>query len=213
MRKIIFTILLACSGLLTNAQIKKGSTLLGGQLSIYNRQYENVDDVNERKTSLISASVGRAVKENTVVGIDFGYSWDNSYYSYDSSTLKFHQNNIGAFFRKYKRLGKDFYVFGQVDGSYITSDERREYQNPDNNYYASTSGGRASVSLGLAYNIFKKMQVELTLPGIVAAHYTVTKYKKNIPTDNSKSEEFYFNSNLTNNNILGSLSIGFRFVL
>ena len=86
MRKIIFTILLTSFGLITNAQIKKGATLLGGQISFGNRQFEDDISKYEYKNSLISVNVGRAIKENTVVGIGFGYSWYSNYNSFDSST-------------------------------------------------------------------------------------------------------------------------------
>jgi len=85
---------------------------LGGQLFYYNNinQIESVNQKSERGT--IGISMGKAYKENKIVGINFSFApirQSNNFNNGDTTTLTFNRFDIGLFYREYKKLAKDFY--------------------------------------------------------------------------------------------------------
>jgi hypothetical protein len=200
-----------------SAQIKKQSILLGGQLFYYNNKYQ-VENLNQKSQSgTISISIGKAIKENRIVGVNLGFSpiRQTNYLSYgDTTTLIFNRFDIGVFYREYKNLGKDFYFFCQVDGAFITANQNEHYQIASADVKATQRGGFISLTPGISYQVFKKMQLELTIPNILGMQYLVTRIDSNMPQiKSSTQEQFLFYSNLNNNSSLSWLGVGFRFVL
>jgi hypothetical protein len=108
-----------------HAQINKGSIFLGGQISYYNQGASSPQATNQTTKNNqfnISPAIGKAIKDNVVVGFDLSYaSAENktTNYPYDQKTNTY---GAGIFMRRYVPLGKGFYVFGQgrVGGSYNT---------------------------------------------------------------------------------------------
>ena len=217
MRKFYFFVLVISIACSASAQIKKGSILLGGQLYYSNSktQSENINQKSENGT--IGVSLGKAFRENSVVGFNFSFSPTRQtalFSGSDTFDVTYNRFNIGAFFRKYKQLGKDFYFFGQVDGAYITSNQKHDYVAAGGNVKSTQRGGFVALTPGISYQIFKKMHLELTLPNILSLQYLVTKVDSEIQQANDyKTEEFSFYSNLNNNTGLGWLGVGFRFIL
>ena len=197
-----------------NAQIKQGSVLLGGQVSYANSNYSNISEPTpERQTSNVMISLGKAFKENTVYGLNLSYShYYESYYS--GGAINSNQNSDGyaaaVFMRKYKTLGKNFYLFGESEAGYSWSKgtTKNNTNSPDPNVTTSkTSGVHVSFSPGISYQLLKKMQVEITMPDIASLYYTTN--SSNGST--AKQNNLVFNTSL-NSFSLANLGVGFRFV-
>lgn len=200
-----------------NAQIKKQSILLGGQLFYYNNKNQ-VDNLNQKSESgTISLSIGKSFKENKIVGFNLGFSpirRSNYLNNGDTTTLTFNRFDIGLFYREYKKLAKDFYFFSQVDVAFITANQNEHYKIASADVKATQRGGYISLTPGISYQVFKKMQLELTIPNILSFQYLVTKFDSKVPQiKNSREEQILFYSNLNNNTSLSWLGVGFRFIL
>ena len=118
------------------------------------------------------------------------------------------------FYREYKKLAKDFYFFSQVDGAFITANQKEHYKIASGDVKASQRGGFISLTPGISYQVFKKIHLELSIPNILGMQYLVTKFDSNVPqVKNSKQVQTIIYSNLTNNTSLSWLGVGFRFIL
>ena len=220
MRKAIVLAALFTTGyLFTSAQIKKDAILLGGQVS-YNSNsnaYWNItqpSQTNQKNNGgNFNITIGKAFKENAVTGIKLGYSTSKSENSYNGTSFynaKANQFNLGLFCRKYKKLGGDFYFFGEGGLDYFKSKQTNTDVAGNNKTVVDGSSGNLSLSPGISYQVCKKLQLEILLPGIISAQYG--NYKATPQTNNSKQEYFSINTNL-NGSLLNSVGIGFRFVL
>jgi hypothetical protein len=218
MIKIYVTLFIAFLSFSSNAQIKKNSVLVGGAL-YYNNQHSSYDNtVNQKRESgTIEVSLGTAFKENSIAGINLSFSplkETNGQSGFDTATSKSYQYNIGAFYREYKKLAKDFYFFGQIDGGAIIGDQTRNFVMSPGKVKGTERGVFIGLTPGISYRIFKKLQFEITIPNIFRLQHLVTKVKsENQLVKNSKYSQTEFYSNLKNNFSLGFLGMGFRFLL
>ena len=217
MKKIYGMLLLFFVFVTCHAQIKKGSVLLGGQLSYSNGSYQfGYQPGHSSRNASIGVSAGKAIRENNFVGLDVNYisSKETSYYSGgDSVRSKGYYSTIGAFVRSYKKLANNFYIFCQATGGVTIGNQTQLYKSPNGEIKIKNRGTYASLTPGVAYQVFKKMQVEVTIPGIVSLQYMVTRQNSiNPQLENAEFNQFAFSTNLNNTN-LGLLGVGFRFVL
>jgi hypothetical protein len=200
----------------SKAQVNSGRYLLGGSFSTYN--FKNIQILQNSKNNSLSANlqVGKVVKENTVVGVILSYSYSNNYFSAPSDSNKVNHFGAGVFFRKYKKLAKDFYFFGEMNASYDHTNYRQTYlQNSSQGFKSVSDGGSASLIPGLSYAICERLQIELVMPGIIGLSYShyKTDYLGNPPLfPNQKGSIFSMNTNL-NSNLLSNFGIGFKFLL
>jgi hypothetical protein len=209
----------------TNAQIKKGKVLLGGQAAAGTSKSNIVTpstpvsttEINEKKSSLFGINIGTAYKENKVIGISFITSKikeTRDYFTSNSFSGKTNQYEIGVYYRQYKKFGKDFYFYGQADLSTYFGGGTG-VSNP--NTYTRTikeNGSKLYVTTAISYSIFKKLQIELSLPNIIGLRSYNYKFTTSTPNDRTENtKQFSFNSSLTNGNVIGNLNIGFRLIL
>jgi hypothetical protein len=199
-----------------NAQIKKHSILLGGQLFYYNEK-NKIDHFNQKAESgSIGISLGKALRENFVAGINLNYSplkLTNFFSGSDTVTTTYNRVDIGAFFREYKKLANDFNFFAQVEGAFIRANQKDNYT-ASGDVRATQRGGFISLTPGISYRVFKKVQLELTIPNILSAQYLVTKFDSQNPQiKSSKREQILFYSNLNTNTPINWLGVGFRFII
>jgi hypothetical protein len=217
MRKCyLIALLLFCSSILS-AQVQKGSVLLGGQLN-FSTAKNVAADINSKSTGgTIAISIGKAINENTVLGLNISFSpreEKNVYRWIDTADISFQLWSYGVYLREYKRLAKGLLLFGQGDAGYMSLKQTEKYKNTPGDLLYRQQGAYLSLAPGMAYQLFKKMQVELMLSNLLYLQYTVTKTESEIAqVPSTKRNEFSFNSNLNNNYSLGGLGIGFRFVL
>lgn len=216
MKTIFFTLLVFITSN-SSAQIKKQSVLLGGQLFYNNVKVEVEKLKSNSQSGTIGVSVGKAYKENSVVGININFSpiRQTNYLSLnDTVDLTYNRLDIGAFLREYKKLAKDFYFFAEISGAYITANQKEDYKIAADYVKVKERGGFVSLTPGISYQVFKKMHLELTIPNILSLQYLVTKVDSHIPQiSNAKRQQILFYSNLNNNTSLSWLGVGFRFLL
>jgi hypothetical protein len=225
MLKITIAIIATLFVLQTNAQIKKGKVLLGGQIAANSNESKSVsqsplnpyNQTNTQKSSLFGLSLGYAVKENKVIGFSFSSiaNKETRFFSPNStSSFKNNQNEIGVFYRQYKKIAKDFYIFGQGDIATVFGNGTGTSIPSAFTQTAKLTGTRLYVSTGVGYAVLKKLHIELSLPnilGIQSYKNKLTSTDPNARTEDNK--QFSFNSSLTNGNVIGNLNIGFRLVL
>jgi hypothetical protein len=203
--------ILFCAAITTNAQITEGRYLLGGSAGYGSSKTNVTNPVTKNESLSTNIQFGKVIKENTTAGIILSYASSNM------GNLKINQYGGGVFYRKYKPLAKNFYFFGELDGVYNYSKYRQGIFQIGNNGTRST-GGAAIISFvpGISYTVWKKMQMELSMPNLISVSYSYLKDESTfIGTTSvlsSKSNNFSANANF-NANLLSSFGIGFKFLL
>ena len=214
-----FSLLLAisCISFISYGQIKKGSILIGGQVSYYNSKIAHSTNQRDQKYSsaAFNISVGEAFKENSVFGLSVTYNPSSYDYTansitYSTSKLKFY--SIGGYYRLYKKLAKDLYFFSELGASYIFSKQTDTDTLGIKLSRVNSSGGQLSFTPGISYKIFKRVNLEITIPNIAYAQYSVSKNETFNPSQSSKEGRFYLNTSL-NSSPLDYLGVGFRIIL
>lgn len=198
-----------------SAQIKKGSTLLGGQFFYNNSNvdWNTAQPDQTNKFGNFGISAGRALKENSVLGlyVSYGHARARNNYNgavFTNSTADLY--NAGVFFKKYKKLAKNFYFFGELGTGYVGRNQSQADVSGANEVKIKSSGGELYLTPGFSYSVLKKLQIEILIPGIAEIQYSVTKTTS--LNNNSKENDFHISSNL-NSSLLNSVGIGFRFIL
>ena len=220
MARILLTLLIIFSfGFMANAQFSKGSILLGGQLFFSSSKisdpvsfYQN----QKNNTGNFSVSIGKAIKENAVFGVTLSYnSTSTNNISLNNGTVAADYSRdsytIALFYRIYKTLGKDFYLFGEAGGGYIGASETGKDQSGNKQLTGTGSGGNLYFMPGISYQVSKKFLLELTMPTLFNATY-ITRKATLTGQEPSKTDLFGISTSLSANP-LNSLAIGFRLVL
>lgn len=210
-RPFLLTSVLLFLSFLLNAQIKKSSVLVGGQVYYYSDKVNDPNNIKDPNlTSLyLNISAGQAFKENQVLGINVAYGSGNSKNYFTGAqfiNINVDAYNAGLFYRQYKMLAKDFYFFVQSDAAFIYSHQTDKDTAGSKIQDIKQHGGFISLTPGISYQIFKSVHLEITIPSIMNVQYAVTK------SDAGKKErEFSFNSSL-NSNPLNFLGVGFHYI-
>lgn len=226
-RTLLTLLLFISSSLIVNAQFKKNDILLGGQLSYsyYSTSFDQPNSsypTSDQKTNNgnITISLGKAINENTIVGINLSYlpSSTTNYQNYGPTLLNYQNNGygVGIFFRKYKSLGKEFYLFWEESASYNWSNQSGK----DSAGLKRISGSSWSTGIdlypGIAYRISKHFFLELTIPDLFIARYyksnTVNQYGTVSEVQTSKNDNLSISTSLSSDP-LNALGIGFRLIL
>jgi hypothetical protein len=209
-----------------HAQVKSGDIILGGNLS-YSNQGTTVPQapgvvspsaLTKQNNLIINPSIGKAVRDNLVVGLDLSYG--HSDFSYNASgnpaqTSSANSFTAGVFVRRYKPLGNGFYLFGQAElsGGYSHSSSF----NPQTAESSSTENGYG-VTLqlypGIAYALNRRWQIETGLPNFFSIDYTHQKttasYTNGVPDQTSTYHNFSLASALTGTN---EFTVGVRYFI
>lgn len=187
-----------------NAQVHKDRVLLGGSLN-----YSNTSNPT-RHSFYSNLQIGKVIKENTVIGLIGSYS--NDIYS---SSFKITSYSAGIFYRKYKMLLTNFYFFAEAEGLYSYSNNVQESYNGGQYLRSSSRGVTISLIPGISYAVWKKLQMELSIPSFAILSYShVTTINSSLPAGFSpqKSDHYAAGVNL-NSNLLSNFAIGFKFLL
>ena len=201
--------------LFINAQIRKGSILLGGQISSYNStiDYSTNQKSQKNNSSTFNVSVGKAFKENSVVGLTLAFNLSNFSYSFNNY-IKTKQRfySLGVYDRQYKKLAKDLYFFTELGAAYVFSTQMDTDTLGTKLSTGKGSGGQLNLTPGISYKICKKINMEITIPNIIYAQYSVTKNETISLPQNSVEKRFSISTNLTSS-FVNNLGIGFRLIL
>jgi len=220
MTRILLTVVLIVSfSFVVNAQFKKNDILLGGQLSYgyssSNQKYALNQTYDYKATSgNFTINFGKALNENTVTGITLSYlPFSNNNYTVDGVTPTKYKDNgyaAGIFFRKYKSLGKEFYLFGEASALYNWSNESGK----DSTGKELLTGSSWSIGInffpGIAYKISRHFFLELSLQNLV--YFGYTKSNTNTPQTKIANDQLNISTSLTSG-FLGNLGLGVRLIL
>ncbi len=206
MSRILLSILVILSSLSASAQFNKGNLLIGGTLSYssFKLNSASVSSEQEFDSGVFDFSIGKAVKENELFGININYSpnLNTANYGYGNVTIRTSNYGIGVFYRLYKNIGKEFFIFGEAGAAYVGSTTSTKDSSGNKISTGTSYGGNIYLTPGIAYKISKKFFLELSIPQLFLVSYSST----------GSSHQIYANANL-NSNPLNSLGIGFRLVL
>jgi hypothetical protein len=215
MRKIYLAIITASLlGYSANAQIKKGSIFLGGDISGSTQKTKTGGITTNKQNGItISPVFGKAIKDNLVLGMNVGFSiyeMDNSNGSPYDYNADFY--NAGIFLRKYKNIGAGgFYLFvqGGLGGSYL----KQKQEDSNSGFFDQTK--RVAVGLtaypGISYAVSKKLHLETGFNNLLSLNYFNEKRNAGSPVTTSKTNGFNIASSL--NNATSSLYLGFRLLI
>jgi hypothetical protein len=194
-----------------NGQIKKGAIFLGGQISFSGQTHKTSFAPATKNTSItVSPTFGKAVKDNFIVGSDIAYSYSNS--EADGNYQKSRGYGVGVFIRKYKELGKGFYLFGQAraGGAYSTNKYNSSQQPINNN---TTKGFIIQIAVypGISYAISNKLQLETGFNDLAFIGYNYSQQTSAGASGPSlTTSAFSIGSSLSN---FSGVTVGFRVIL
>jgi len=217
MKKFYLSLSLLFIFFLSQAQINKGTILLGGNLEYGESSgSSSVPNAPVPKATELSISpvFGKAVKDNLVLGFDvtYGHNTNSLTQQYSESS-----DEAGAdfFVRKYKLLGNGFYLFGQagIGGSY----SHNSSYDPGTPNSISSTGHGYNISLqvypGIAYAINRNWQVEIAMPNFFQMNYSHSKETASTtgqPDQVSTGNNFDVASSLSGTN---EFSVGLRYLI
>lgn len=225
MRKT-FTLIVAllCLAFVSRAQISKGSTFLGGSLTLNSSKSEPTAGGNtvENKTSNwgINPQIGIATASNKIVGVFLSFNASSNKQSAapnTSSTYKTNGFGGGVFYRRYFLLSTRFYLFGQGSIGGTSVGEEGANNNGITNYiYLKRKGFGINGTLlpGVSFAAGRKVHLEAGLNNLLTLAYQHTK-KEEYTAPNTlyrTTPENSFSANV-NANGFSSLFIGLRWIL
>ncbi len=213
MKKLtLLTVALVMASLFAQAQISKGSVLLGGGLSVGSGKSEGGPSENKSRSFGFSPAVGIAVKDNAIVGLRLSYSASKSEQENINYLQKFNGYSAGVFYRRYLTLSKAFFLFGEATAYYASSENSNE--NKPGNYKNVQKSRSVGVNLypGVAYVVSRRFHLEAGLNNLLSLQYGTTKLTTTTSgqVTQSKSSGVDFSTNFST---AAPLTVGFRFVL
>jgi hypothetical protein len=216
MKKLYAAFALLCTGFVSQAQINKGTILLGGDLSV-NTTSTSTSGVpsNTSKYSSweISPSVGLAVATNLIVGLHLGLGGASA----TGGSTKENDYTLGAFLRKYKYLGSKFYFFAETSLDFMHSDQTNN-NNPVAGYLQDVRNSYVTLDFnpGVAYSLSRHWQLEVEFPDLVQASYNRQQTIDTPPPPNgglqskTTSNSFGFSTNLSTG---FDVQVGLRYLI
>jgi hypothetical protein len=220
MTRNLLILALLFTSFIANAQFKKNDILLGGQLSYSyssnNQKYApgNTTDDYKATTGVFTVNFGKALNENTIAGITLSYMpYSNNNYSVDGVIPTKYQDNgyaAGIFYRKYKNLGKEFYLFGEVSALYNWSNESAKDSTGKEILTGSSWAIGIDFAPGIAYKVSSHLFLELSLPDLINIGYAKTNTKT--PQTDLANDHLNISTSLSSG-FLGNLGFGLRLVL
>jgi hypothetical protein len=215
-KKLLILTLSFFTCLLVDAQIKKDNWLLGGQVSFGSNNTTSGNSEQKNNGTFIQLSAGKAFRDNHVFSgqASAGFSEVNFFNGVETGLQKNQDFSAGVFYRLYKNLGKDFFFFGQANADFRWGNGETTFPSNVNNREFSSFGGSVSVTPGLAYAVFPKFHIELTLPGLFGIGYS--RGKTTFPNASSPEEvttNFNAFTSIGPGSQAGILGVGFRLVL
>ena len=202
-RILFFSSLLVLLTSALNAQISKGSILLGGSIGFNKNKVEDTD--KESNSVSVMPAIGVAIKQNLVAGISLTYNGSKNTYNTPNSETKNDSYGASFFMRKYMTLGKGFFLFGEGNLYYQTSKNVYSYSGSEN--VQKSWGTGIYIYPGLSYAVSKRFHLETGLPQLANFGFSKTKSISNGATT-EKDKGVSFNVSAGS---LSTISLGFRF--
>jgi len=207
-QRILLSLLFVCSLVVsTRAQINKDAIWLGGQVSFNQSSEKTLGSSITNKTTgfSINPAIGKAVKDNLVVGFSIGYQ-HNKNKTGSTTNSNFNSYGGGVFIRKYIPVITNLYIFGDAR---LNVSRGIEKVYPVNGYGKNKYWTIAlSATPGLAYAVSKNIQIESGVNSLFGALYQRRNSKQGF--SEGKSSSFNTGILLDNNT---PVYIGFRFLI
>ncbi len=172
----LVALLFVFSVLNSSAQIAKGSILLGGSVGFSSS--DSNSNIQSNKNGGFNVSIGKAYKENTIYAFNLSYNLNSTDYPINGTIIgtgnsKNTNFSIGGFLRQYHSLSKDLYFFTDAGGNipFYNQTTTNTYPNSTDITTAKQIGIQLYLTPGISYNLFKKLQLELSLPNFLSASY------------------------------------------
>jgi hypothetical protein len=213
MIRILLVLLLALMSSSTGAQIKKHTILLGAGGYFYNDK-NTIEGYDYKYVGGdYSVSVGTAFKENSVAGVNIHYRpirQKDYLRGRDTINVNYDWVEVGGFLREYRKIAKDFYFFCQADAGVVVAKYMEANSYATDNVNFSQWGASISLTPGISYQAFRKMQIEIMIPNALDLQYLMTKYDTENPQyKNLKRQQVLLNAPLFGNANGGSVAVGF----
>jgi hypothetical protein len=206
MKQFIYTLAFIIFASNVNAQIQKGTTVVGIDLG-YNTYTHSTGGVGTpTKTGFVAPSIAIAMKENRTTGIYFLYGHMSQSLT-GNPEKETNSYGGGVFTRRYKPLGSRFYLFGQASLYVNSSRSTDDFTTYKNVTKFRTIG--VNLAPGVSFAFSKTMQLELSLPNLLALSYTDFHYESNYGGSPTSSSIAGFNL-YANVSPASNLSLGFR---
>ena len=214
---VLFITVFICS--VSQAQIKKGEIVLGGNLGYEDQSYTtNSPGTNSStyssKTPAIGLSFGKAIKDNLVLGANISYDHSGSSYTPGTATTS-NGFSAGVFLRKYKLLGAGFYVFGEttLSGSYNHNGQPQQLGSGLTSGVIDDYGFSLQFRPGLAYALSPKWQLEAELPSFLTLAYSHSKQTTAYDNMQNDVNDYSHSISVTTFSSINSLTVGVRYFI
>jgi hypothetical protein len=204
---------------LISAQLKKGSLWLGGHIS-YGSQLNRVKGESEPqiddKDISFEPFFGKSITENSIAGIALYYK-----NRHDRNTTPLGRRidefgyAAGIFFRKYKPLGKGFYIYlnGELNFGYTRVNNARA-QDVSDFSLSRLNAFHIFGYPGISYQLTRSIHLEMRTEDILRVSYTDEKKHTEFPVNNIRDEHTTRVGVSTGiNRVFNYLGIGFRILI
>lgn len=218
MKVFLPVLLLAMASRSEAQQLQPGQKILAGSLSFVS---QNHDAANSYHSSNLSFSPSFSFVKNskTIYGgfLSLGYSGQKNSNNQVPITTKgrSYSPGVGVFVQKLKWLNDKWFLYGEFGAQGGVGFEK--VFNVENKNIQSKSrlwNAGVYITPGVSYRLTNKVLVDLRFNNLLGAFYSQQKVKQNeLQVYNyTKAENFSVSSSL-NNNTLGSIGVGFRWLL
>jgi hypothetical protein len=207
-QRILLSLLFVCSLVVsTRAQINKDAIWLGGQVSFSQTNDKSLGSSTTNKTTgySINPAMGKAVKDNLVVGISASYQHSKNK-SGSTTNSNYNSYGGGVFIRKYVPVISQLYLFGDAR-LFVNRGIEKGY--PGSGYTKNKYWDISiSASPGIAYAVSKSIQIESGVNSLFSARYQSRNSKQGFTE--GKYNSFAGGVLLDSNS---PIYIGFRFLI
>lgn len=216
MKKIVTLSIVVLLALNVSAQFTKGNKVLGLGLnfssSTTKRQDNNLTQITKEQLSNLSLELGFATRQNLIMGfyLNGGLGSSENEYGNPTSTVfksKLYNAGGGVFVRSYKKIGGDFFIFGDIRAG-INSAETKNVISEFVEY--RRLGLSAGIYPGLAYKWKNNFLLELRFADLLSINYAEQRSYMGITAIESKN--FNVGSSL-GLGYLSNISIGARWII
>jgi hypothetical protein len=211
MKKILCTLILFACFFISNAQINKGSILLGGSIGGGTVKTEYGNDKSTQSILMIQPAIGYTYKTNTVIGVKLNYGHQLNKYTGSQYRREVTVYGGGMFYRKYLPLGKAFYLFGEAGIDYAYASIRDDQGGNQIPYNEKQSTITLGLSPGISFAVNKKIHLEASINDILTMQYGHS--KKTYQTPGIQDQNTSVFNILANANPAAPVALGIRFVI
>lgn len=215
---LLFTAIVCSTTNYLQAQISKGTGLLGGSINFSSNKNENYSTEYRNKNSSfsITPSYGHFIKQNLAFGGELSYGTNrtsNKSFNDPEQKQKSNAYGLGVFLRQYKNLGSSgFYLFLHSRAGVDLLRSKTEYTS---GYSRTDTKGydiRLNLSPGISYAVSPRFHIETGLNNLLYAGYSSSKSSQTSGGTTYKSKGSGFNAGAS---VGGGLewTVGFRILL